>query len=301
MARGTYLIVVACLSLPATASAQGDGWRFRWQKGQALAYQAEHVTTASETVAGTKTETTTTLRHVKLWQVLDVDASGVATLQMSLKSLRFELDSPRAKLAFDSAEPGKSDPQLREQMGRYVGQPLAVLRIDPYGRVVEVKESRHGPATRFEAELPFTLVLPAAAPKPGQSWERNYQITLEPPQGTGEKHAATQRFVCQEVKGTTATLTFATTLKQPPEAAADQIPLFQMLPEGVVEFDTAAGCLQSATLKIEKDLTNHQGEGSSYRFRSRYVEKRVAATCTLVPTLRVGTHVQPLRGAWGRG
>lgn len=277
MARGTLLIVMTCLSLPGTVSAQGDGWRFRWHKGQVHTYQAEHVTTVAETVGGTKTETTTTLRQVKLWQILDVDSAGTARMAISLKSMRFELDTPREKLVFDSADPGKSDPQLREQMARYIGQPLAVLRIDPYGRVVEVLEAKDGPGSRHKAELPFSIILPAAAPRPGQSWDRDYQITLEPPLGTGEKHTALQRFTCQEIKGTTATIAFTTTLKQPPEAAADQIPLFQMLPEGVVEFDTATGCLQSATLKIEKDLTNHQGEGSSYRFRSRYVEKRVEA------------------------
>ncbi len=275
MSRRSIVVVLTSLVVAGPVFAQGEPWRFRWHKGQALNYQAEQVTTATETTAGTTTETTTRLRHAKTWTVLDVDAAGTALLQMALTALRFEMVTPRGTLLFDSAELSKSDPQLREQMGRYVGPPLAVLRVDAVGRVLEVKESKHGPASRFEAELPFALVLPAVAPKPGQSWERTYNIVLEPPQGTGEKLAATQRYACKAVNGDVATVTLTTTLKQPPEAAADQMPLLQMQPEGEVEFDTRAGCLRSATLKIEKDLKGHQGEGSSYRFRSTYTEKRV--------------------------
>lgn len=272
MVRKSLIIIVATFALASVARAQAEPWRFRWQKGQSLTYQVDQGTSSIEVASGSKTETTTKLRHVKVWQVHDVDDAGTATVQMSLKSLRFEMTTPRGDLVFDSAEPSKSDPQLREQMARYVGQPLAVVRVDRYGRVVEVKESKHGPASRYEAEPPFSLVLPVGAPQPGQSWERSYHITLEPPQGAGEKFAAAQRYVCKAVQGTTATLTVATTLKPPPEAAADQIPLLQMLPEGELEFDTKLGCLRKATLKIEKDLTGHQGEGSSYRFRSTYTE-----------------------------
>src|SRR5262245_41492466 len=180
MLRRSIFVVLTSMIALGSAAAQAEPWRFRWQKGQSLTYQVEHVTTAVETVGESKAESTTKLRHVKVWTVLDVDAAGTATLQMMLKSMRFELTSPRGDLLFDSGEPSKSDPQLREQMTRYVGQPLAVLRVDAVGRVVEVKESKHGPASRFEAELPFALVLPAIAPQPGQAWERAYNITLEP-------------------------------------------------------------------------------------------------------------------------
>ena len=48
-----------------------------------------------------------------------------------------------------------------------------------------------------------------------------------------------------------------------------------MQPEGEVVFDTQNGRLSSASLKIEKELLGHQGEGSSYKFQSTYTEKLV--------------------------
>ena len=60
-----------------------------------------------------------------------------------------------------------------------------------------------------------------------------------------------------------------------PENALDRVPLLQLQPEGEVVFDIALGRLHSASLKIEKELKGHQGEGSSYKFQSSYTEKYV--------------------------
>ena len=58
-----------------------------------------------------------------------------------------------------------------------------------------------------------------------------------------------------------------------PESLLDRVPLLQMQPEGDVVFDMRNGRLQKATLHIEKELTGHQGQGSTYRFQSSYVEE----------------------------
>src|SRR5262249_61883352 len=131
---------------------QPGAWRFRWQPGQVLNCRVEQATSAAETLDGKRSETTTKMRVAKRWHVLAVDAAGVATLQKVVTALRLETTTPSgAVLLFDSAEPDKSDPQLREQLGKYVGQPLEVLRVDASGRVVEVKEGKHGAASRFES------------------------------------------------------------------------------------------------------------------------------------------------------
>jgi hypothetical protein len=160
-----------------------------------------------------------------------------------------------------------------KELGRLVDQSLAVLRMDPQGKVLEVKESKHGPASRFDSELPFVLVLPAEGLKAGQSWERAYKITLEPPQGTGEKYDAVQQYECKSVTGRMATVALSTVLKTMPESLLDRVPLLQLQPEGEIVFDTQAGRLQKASLRIEREIKGYQGEGSSYRFQSTYLEE----------------------------
>jgi hypothetical protein len=53
------------------------------------------------------------------------------------------------------------------------------------------------------------------------------------------------------------------------------VPLLQMQPEGEVAFDIKEGRLRRASLRIEKELKGQQGEGSSYRFQSTYMEEFV--------------------------
>jgi len=267
----TPVVVVLCATQAAPAQ---PAWRFRWQAGQVLLYRVEQQTRSLEVDADGKVETKTRVRLVKRWQVLAVDKDGVATLRHSLVSLRLENTAPSGEtIVFDSSDPAKSDAQLREQMAPMVGVPLSTLRVDGRGRLIEVEESKFGPASRYEAELPFLIALPGTEAKAGQSWQREYQITVEPPQGTGEKYAAVQTYSCRRVQGAGAYLGLKTEMKTLPEALGDQVPLLRLQPEGEVVFDLGAGRLHAARLQVRKELKDHQGAGSSYLFESTYTEQ----------------------------
>ncbi len=269
MIRGGMAALAVVL---AAAAARAEEGPLRWRAGQTLVYRVEHGIQVTETVGAERSETKSRLSVTKRWQVTAVDPAGVATVQLTLLRLRNEITRPGGEvLVFDSADP--KGPESREQFSRYVGPVLAVLRVDGWGRVVEVKESKFGPASRFESELPFVAVLPGGSVKPGAAWERSYQITLEPPQGTGEKYAAVQRYRCTAVAGSLATVDLTTELKAQPEAAADRVPLLQSQPSGELVFDLRAGRLHGASLKVDQEVKGHQGEGSSYHFQSSYSEQ----------------------------
>jgi hypothetical protein len=270
MMRRAMAAALAVLVIASGARAQAPA-RFRWQTGQVLVYRIEQSMLASEVVGDTRAEDRTRHTATQRWQVLAVDPAGVATLQLSNQALMYEATRANGDvLRFDSANLDKSTPQLREQFSRYVGQPLAVLRVDGFGRVVEVKESKFGSAGRFEVEPPFVGLLPPDGLKPGQAWERSYPITLGPPHGTGEKYVAVQRYACKGVTNGLAAIGLTTEMKTQPEAAGDRVPLLEMQPEGEMVFDLQAGRLHSAALRVDKELKGHDGEGSSYHFQSTY-------------------------------
>src|SRR5260370_29725868 len=104
MVRRGMASLLGVLTVAALASAQAP--QLRWQAGQTLAYRAEQVTQTVETLGDTKIETQTRLTLNKRWQVLAVDAGGVATLQLSLAAMRLESTPPSGKaVLFDSAAP----------------------------------------------------------------------------------------------------------------------------------------------------------------------------------------------------
>ena len=269
----TPVVVALCGAQAAPTQAQTP-WRFQWKTGQVLTYRVEQQTRSLEVDADGKVETKTKVQLVKRWKVLAVDKDGVATLSHSLVSLRLENTAPSGEtIVFDSADPAKSDPQLREQMTPLLGVALSTLRVDSLGRLVEVKESKFGPASRYQAELPFLIALDASDVWEGQSWQRDYQITVEPPQGTGEKYAAVQTYTCKRIDGAGAYLGLKTQMKTQPEALGDQVPLLRFQPEGDVVFDRHNGRLHSARLQVHKELKGHRGAGSSCLFESTYTEQ----------------------------
>jgi hypothetical protein len=271
MIRQTIAVVCGLLVMASQAGAQAP--RFRWQTGQVLVYRTEHHTVATYVMGENKDETKTRVQSIKRWQVMDVDSAGVATLQMSLQALFFETTPPSGEpLTFNSAQLDKSTPELRKQYENYIGQPLVVVRIDGQGKVLEVKEARPGySALKYESDPAFKFLLPAEPLKTGLNWERSYQIALEPPQGTGdEKYAAVQRYVCKSVADNLATMSLTTEMKDAPKAQEDQVPLWQMQPEGEIVFDVQAGRLQKATLKIDKQA---KIEGGDTHFQSLYTEQ----------------------------
>jgi hypothetical protein len=241
--------------------------RLRWAPGQVLLYRVEHATEAADVSPEAKHETKSLLRATRRWQVLSVDPAGVATLQMSIIAMYQERATPGDVVKYDSANPQTSTPQLREAMARFLNTPLATVRVDPFGRVVEVKDSKTGPVS-FENELPFLVLLPAAGMKANDAWQRDYKITLPPPLGTGEKTDAVQKYRCKSIDANAATVALTTDFKEAPKAALDAVPLWQLMPEGEVVFDVKNGRLHAAKLAISKELKNHQGENSSMTYKS---------------------------------
>jgi hypothetical protein len=255
-------------ALVSAASAQSN-WQFKFQKDQHLEFRVHHETSVTEVVGGKKSETASRLEIAKKWRVLDVDSQGVATLELSLTALRNEQRRPSGEvLLFDSRDLIKSTPELRG-MAKFLNTPIALIRVDRIGRVVEVKK---GPADKYEAEPPFVVVLPMAQAAEGQAWVRPFTIALEPPLGAGEKYTAEQKASCAKIQNGRAVLAVTTAIKNMPDSPGEQVPLIQKQMAGQVIVDLDRGCLEQVQLSVDRTVENHQGQGSSYRFASNYAE-----------------------------
>lgn len=253
-----------------------DAVRFRFNKGEVLTYTIVQTTKATETTIDPKTSKPVTHEHVtrhtvvRKWKVVDFDIKGIATLEMSIAAMKWEQSLPNGETdVFDSSKP---DDLNKSEMAKLIGPVLAVVRINPLGQLIEVRESKFGSKSRFEADLPFKIVLPPSDFKEGKTWDRTYTIKLDPPQGTGETYEATQKYTVKAPMNGFATIALNTIIKDVPAQVSDQIPLLPMLMDGEVCFHAATGRYQAARLKIKKELLNHQGEGTKYVFESAYSE-----------------------------
>lgn len=267
-----------CTLLFTAGLARADAPRFKFAKGETITYHLVQATQVTEVALDEKSNkpvessTHTKADLTRQWKVVDVDAKGVATLEMSITAMRWERKANGEEDVFDSSKP---DDLNKGEMAKHVGPVLAVLKINAFGQVIDVKESKVGPASRFQAELPFRVILPETEPKAGDSWERAFTIQLDPPLGTGEKYAAKQTYTRADAKTELLAIKVTTELKDQPASAAERIPLLPSLSEGALYFHADSGRYYAARLKIQKEIANHQGDGSSYKFVSTYVEDLV--------------------------
>ena len=248
--------------------------RFKWQAGQVQTYKVTQATVIQETTIDEKTEkpvtgeARTNLTLTRKWTVKDVDVKGIATLEMQITAVRNEFKKPDGTTDLrDSA-----NPEQAKEMADYLNKPVVVVRVDPLGNLIEVKEVKTGSAARLQAELPFRMVLPPTGPATGQAWERPFSFKVDPPAGTGENYDFIQKFGCKDVKDGLATFTVQTSLKAPPKTAGEQVPLVPMLWSGEVYFNAAGGKYHAARLTAKTELMNHLGEGTKFVYASSFSE-----------------------------
>jgi hypothetical protein len=269
----TAIVPIARSQPPQQGQFGTTPWQFQWKKDAILTYHVQHDTAVTDVTAGGKQQYGSRLTLTKRYRVMDVDNRGTATLEYSVTAMRNEQTRPDGDvLLFDSTDLNKSTPAIRDQLAKYVGVTLAVLRVDANGNVVAVKQ---GDPDRYGAEPPFTLTIPDKVPSilPGVSWSRKFDVTLNPPLGTGEKYAAEQEYNCKS-DDRKYTIAVKTTFKNMPAAVQEQIPLVPKELHGEIIFD--AGRVTAVRLSVDRTLENHQGPGSSYRFQSTYAEELVA-------------------------
>lgn len=280
MTRFISGFVVAALTL-ATANA-AEPLRFRFTAGQVLTYNVRQTTTVTETTPDEKTgspttgTTTTKLSLTRKWEVKSVDADGSASLEMAITALRQEIVRPgpadkNGQPTTDTVVIDSTTADGQKQMAEYLNKPVVTIKLDPQGQMREAK-TVGGSSHRLEAELPFRITLPAAALEANAGWDRAFTITLDPPIGTGEKYDATQTFTYKGMSQGYAVIGMTTMLKSPPSDAAEMPALVPLLWEGDTYFQPDTGRYAGATLKVRKEVPNHQGAGTKFVYESEYAE-----------------------------
>lgn len=279
------IVVLSFVSIASTsvAAAQSPApLRLQWKPGQVTTYAVRQTTTVDEVLLAEGTnkpqagryETKMSLTYQ--WSVAAVDPAGVATIEKTVTA--FKSESTRTGPGKDGKPESTTDTldsAVEADRGKmpFLNKVAVVAKVDGRGNVIDAKsEFGETAVTRFKTELPFRLTLSDKPPTPGLAWDRTFTIALDPKLGgTGERIPAVQKCTFKGMSGSFAVVGVATTLPKPPEGA-ELRPLIPMLWEGDVFFDTTAGRYHACKLVAAKELTNHEGDGTKFGYRSEYVE-----------------------------
>ncbi len=264
--------------LNSTLRAQGTFGIFSWQKGQSFRYKVEHKTTASDKQGSNISEVKTELSLIKEWKILAVETDGTAQIQLKLLALRSVTKKPDGELiTFDSAKPENSTVQLRDQMAKFVGEPVALLIVDKTGKVNEVRENRFGSPKRFETDPPMALIFGKVPISLGTKWERPVVIAGDPPVPSNDSNGwrALVQSECIAASTTTRTIKTEGSWTREPKIFEAKIGLLQYFPNTEVVLDQPGMPPKLIVSKLDRTIKNGDNENNIYRLISEYRETRM--------------------------
>jgi hypothetical protein len=130
-------VLMLCVAV-GIAGAQGSvHLRYRFEAGQSYRLLATVETHSAQTLQGSPMSASMRLTTRTHFQILGVDADGVADLRSVVESVHAVQDTPMGRLEYDSADPPAALSGVMKGFGAMVGSDLT-YRIRPDGSVVEV-------------------------------------------------------------------------------------------------------------------------------------------------------------------
>lgn len=251
---------------------------FSWQKGQIFRYRVDHKTTAKDTQGSNSTEVQTELGLLKEWKVVEVDEVGSAQIQLKLLALRSITKRPDGQMfSFDSTKPEESTPQLRDQLSKYVKDPVALLVVDKFGKVKEVRENRFGSAKRYDTDPPMGLVLGSGMIILGSKWERDVILSSDPTAPASETNGWKAVVHAECIAATSSSRTIKVDAKwvKEPESSEARIALLQHFPSTEVVLDQPGMPPKLIVSKMDRTIKHGDKDASVYRLISDYRESRI--------------------------
>lgn len=280
------LSTLFALSAPAAENdAEKYTLRYKFQPSETLRWEVEHRSMVRATVSGTTQDSATLSNSVKAWQVTDVQPDGTATIEYRVEwvDMRQKLTG-RAEVRYDSRTGAKPPPGF-ETAARSVGVPLATMKMNTQGKLLERKrhevtdekgkKSATSEKNENKTDAWVTIPLPEEAVPVGHTWSIPQDIEIPLPSGMVKKVKAIQKFVLEEVKTGVASIRVSTEILTPITDPAVESQLVQREVSGRVRFDIDAGRILDQQMDIDKHVVGFRGGASSLHYVNRFTERLV--------------------------
>jgi len=234
-----------------------------------VSHRARTETTMNETTQAVETLTDS----LKRWTIVDVDATGRATLEHSVDDVTMvSRTSDRGEIRWSSGGTDEPPPGY-ELVRQSLGVPLTRMVVDPEGRVLDRVELRPCPPS---ATGDLVIVpLPEAPVEIGAEWTIPQEVVVEVPNGPRKAIRTRLRYRLDEVADGFATIRVDTTVLTPVDDPRLEARLLERIWDGEIVFDIAAGRVVSRRTGIDRRVVGFGGPQSSIRYRAS-LEERLA-------------------------
>jgi len=249
--------------------------RYKFHSGDTLRWTVVHRCRIRTSVSATTQTAETTTTSVKVWRVHEVKPDGTVVFDHMVESvdMRHHL-SGRDEVHYNS----RTDPCAPhgfEDVARAVGVPLALVKIDTQGKVLQRKQNFVKAAVAGQGEI--TIQLPEQAVAVGSRWTSQNNIDVPLADGTVRRILARQSYKLESVQTGVATISMSTQIMTPLPDPSIEARVLQYETSGSVRFDIDGGQILGRQLDVDKSVIGFRGEASSIRYIGRSTEEYLAA------------------------
>lgn len=244
---------------------------YQFREGEVFRTKVTHLTTV-ETRVGKGSETARTRSEsTKSWTIKSVVDQGPITLVHLVDDVEmWSSISDRAETKYNSKTDGFAPPGY-ESVAQSVGSPLATIKLDRHGRILE----RYDTKPQFNPGIgDLTVPLPPEPVQVGAKWSTVEDVRVREERGSVRKIKIKQILTLDKVETGVATLSIDTIVLTPLNDPKLQAQLIQRLQRGTVAFDMDAGRIISKQMDLDETVIGFNGADSQMHYTSRFSEEQ---------------------------
>jgi len=256
--------------------------RYKFRKGDVLRYESSSASEATVTREGGRQAEQSRTLQVRRFEVIDVDDTGQAKMQMRFETVEMSLTADGFQpIVYRSSMAPSEVPRtfalvadrLRKAAPQFVVAPTgAPLKQD--GELVGSNDGNDSNESEAdESETRLLLPLPESAVAIGESWKYYNTVTLRVTQEMNRNVRLLTSCRLQSVDGDTAKISFRTSVVSSVKSPRVKALLLKALPAGHVQVDLKQGRIIERVIRNDESVFGVYGPKTLMTMSSHTVEK----------------------------
>lgn len=243
---------------------------YRARVDESIRWKVTHLVTVDTKIRGGEQTAKTRSVSTKSWRVTAVEENGDLTFVYQVEDVdMWQAVTGRQEVRYNSRT-DEVPPREYELAAKSVGVPLATVKINRYGRVLQ----RDSAQPAFNPGLgELTIPLPERPVKLGAKWHVPEEIKIRLEDGRVQRVQTRQAYTLDKVETGVATISVRTEVLTPVNDPKVHSQLVQRLTNGTVKFDLEAGRVLSRQMDLDETVIGFSGSDSVMQYLARLSEE----------------------------
>ncbi len=255
-----------------SATAKKYHLQYKLQQGESIRSRIVHLVSMDTKIDGEFENLKSRSVSTRVFQVQAVDGEGNITLTHLVEDAElWQKVTGKEEVRYNS----KTDevvPESYERLAESIGKPLAVIKVNPAGKILTREDS----VVQFNPGI--GVLLPRLPDYPiaiGQKWYTPESVRIRTKEGRVKTIKLRKLYTLTKVSNQLATITVKTQLLTPVQDVKVKSQLMQRMQHGELQFDLAAGRIYSSRMELDERVVGFNGAASMIHYLSRMTEQLV--------------------------